>query len=63
MDCESDDPKFDININVGRSDIYSLSTVLPYILKSIWCINIVDYVSVWPEIGQILNWHLRPCFF
>ena len=41
------DLKFDLKTNVGHSDLYFmvLFWILPYILKLIWCINIVllDY--------------------
>ena len=47
--------KFDLTINVGHSDLhFAVQYVLPYILKNNWCVNIilVDYESVWPEIGH-----------
>ena len=44
------DQMFDLKINVGHCDLYSM--ILPYILKTIWCLNIViwDYESVWPKV-------------
>ena len=47
------DPMFDLKINVGHCDLYSMvQWFLPYILKTIWCINniIWDYESVWPKV-------------
>ena len=34
------DSKFDFKLNVGHSDLYLM--ILPCILKSIWCINILN---------------------
>ena len=48
------DPTFDLKINVGHCTVtyISWSSDLPYILKTIWCMNILiwDYESVWPDI-------------
>ena len=43
------DPTFDLKINLGLYDIFHSPVVLPYIVKTVWCINIIlwDYVSVW----------------
>ena len=46
------DPTFDLKINVGHYDIFHGPVILPYILKTVWCMNIIlqDYESVWPDI-------------
>ena len=46
------DRTFDIKINVGHWPIFHGSVILPYILKTIWCMNIIlrDYESVWHDI-------------
>ena len=46
------DPMFDLKINAGNCDIFHGPVVLPYILKTIWCMNIIiwDYESVWPKV-------------
>ena len=46
------DPVFDLKINVGHWPIFHGPVILPYILKTIWCINTViwDYESVWPDV-------------
>ena len=43
---------FDLKINVGHCDLYSMVLILPYILKTIWYMNIIiwDYESVWPKL-------------
>ena len=47
------DPKFDLK-NKYRSlwPIFYGPVILPYILKTIWCMNIIisDYESVWPKV-------------
>ena len=47
------DQTFDLRINVGHCDpIFQGPVILPYILKTIWCMNIIiwDYKSVWPKV-------------
>ena len=46
------DPTFDLKINVGHWPIFHGPMILPYILKTIWCMNIIiwDYESVWPKV-------------
>ena len=46
------DPKFDLKINIGHSPIFHGPVILCYILKTIWCMNIIlwDYGSVWPDV-------------
>ena len=44
---------FDLKINVGHLwPIFHGPVILPYILKTIWCIDIIiwDDVSVWPKV-------------
>ena len=43
-------PTFDLKINVGP--IFHGPVILPYILKTNWCMNIIiwDYESVWPKV-------------
>ena len=43
-------PKFDTKIFIFLAPV-----ILPDILKSIWCSNIIpmDYESVWPVTGQL----------
>ena len=40
------DPTFDLKMNLSHCDMYF---ILPYILKTIWCMKIIllDYESVW----------------
>ena len=52
------DPKFDIKINVGHFlRIFHGQVILPFILKTIRCMNIIiwDYESVWPEVYLKIN--------
>ena len=46
------DSMFDLKINVGHWPIFHGPVILPYILNTIWCMNILiwDYESVWPDI-------------
>ena len=53
------DPRFDFKINVWPQNkcrslwpIFHGSVILPCILKTIWCMNIIirDYESVWPDV-------------
>ena len=47
------DQAFNLKINIGHCDLYSMEQwFLPYILKTIWCMNIIiwDYESVWPKV-------------
>ena len=46
------DLKFDLKINVGHWPIFHGTVSLPYILKTVWCMNIIlqDYESVSPDI-------------
>ena len=46
------DPTFDLKINIGHWPIFHGPVILPYILKTIWCMNniIWDYESVWPKV-------------
>ena len=46
------DPTHDLKINVGHLPIFRVPVILCYILKTIWCMNIIlgDYGSVWPDI-------------
>ena len=39
------DPTFDLKIIVGHCDIFHSPVILGYILKTIWCMNIIlqDY--------------------
>ena len=43
--------KFDHKINIAHRDLYC-PVIWPYILKVIWCMNILilDYESVWPNV-------------
>ena len=45
------DPTFDLKINVGNCDLYSIVRWF-FLLKKIWCMNniIWDYESVWPKV-------------
>ena len=48
------DPTFDLKINVGHCDLYFMvQWLLPYILKTIWCMNILisNCESVWPDVS------------
>ena len=47
------DPMHHLKINVGHGDIFHGPEILCYILKTIWCMNIIleDYGSVWPDVG------------
>ena len=51
------DPTHDLKINVGYSDLYFIVQRFCYILKTIWCMNIIlgDYGSVWPAIWPLNN--------
>ena len=44
------DPQFDLKINIGHS-IFHDPVILHFILKTIWCMNIIlqDHGSVWPN--------------
>ena len=46
------DRTFDIKINVGHWPMFHGPVILPYILKTIWCMNFIlrDYESVWHNI-------------
>ena len=46
------DPTVDLKIHVGHWPIFHGPAILPYILKTIWCMNIIlwDYESVWHDI-------------
>ena len=46
------DQTFDLKINVGHWSIFHGPVILPYILMTIWCMNIIiwDYESVWPKV-------------
>ena len=50
------DLRFDLKINVGQCDLYipifNSRMILPFILKTIRCVNIIiwDYDSVWPYV-------------
>ena len=47
------DITFHLKINVGHCDLYfKVHWFLPYILKTVWCMNIIlqDYETVWPDI-------------
>ena len=47
------DPKFDLKINIGHYDLhFMVQVILPYILKTIWCMNIIlwEYESVRPDV-------------
>ena len=46
------DPMHDFKINVGHWPIFHGPVILCYILKTIWCMNIIlgDYVSVSPDV-------------
>ena len=46
------DRMFDLKINVGHWPIFHGPLILLYILKTIWCMNIIlwDYESVWHDI-------------
>ena len=47
------DTTFDLKINVGHCDLYFMvQWFLPYILKTVWCMNILlrNYESVWPDV-------------
>ena len=46
------DPTFDLKINVGCRTYISWSSDFAYILKTIWCMNIIiwDYESVWHDV-------------
>ena len=47
------DPTFDLKTNVGSLwPIFHGPVIWPYILKVIWCMNILiwDYESVWPDV-------------
>ena len=47
------DPRFDLKINVGHcKPIFHGPVIWPYIMKVIWCMNILiwDYESVWPDV-------------
>ena len=43
------DPMFDLKINVGNWPIFHGPVILPYILKTVWCMKIIlpDYEYVW----------------
>ena len=45
------DPTFDLKINVGHCDLYSMVQWFS-LISSIWCMNniIWDYESVWPKV-------------
>ena len=46
------DPTFDLKINVVQWPVFHGPVILPYIWKTIWCMNIIiwDYESVWPKV-------------
>ena len=57
------DPTFDLKINRSWWPIFHGPLILPYILKTIWCMNIIlwDNESVWPDIWP-QNKSLWPIF-
>ena len=57
------DPTHDLKINVGYSDLYFIVQRFCYILKTIWCMNIIlgDYGSVWPAIWPLNNYVTVTC--
>ena len=61
------DLTFDLKIIVGHCDLYFLvQWFLCYILKIVWCMNIIiwDYESVWPDIWPQNNCRsLWPIFY
>ena len=46
------DPTYDLQIFVGHWPIFHSPLNLPFILKTVWCMNIIlsDYESVWHDI-------------
>ena len=51
------DPTFDLKINVGHWPIFHGPVILPYILKTIWYMNILSwkYESVWLDVWPQIN--------
>ena len=49
--------RYDLKIQVGHSDIFHGPVILPYILKTIWCMYIIlskyepERLNVWPQIN------------
>ena len=58
------DLTFDLQINVGHCDLYFGPVILPYILKTVRCMNIIlwNYESVWHSLPQNKCTSLWPVF-